>query len=87
MHVNKRREHTDQSLDSVLVPLRHSGLVDVSQLIGVQADELWLNLLQQGLDLPLLPLPSAAEGICIEPIEVGLPGTCMRQFIRLLSVL
>lgn len=56
---------TDQSLDPVLVPLLKGGVVNLSQYTGVQTDELWLDLLQQGFNLPLLPLLCIAVRICI----------------------
>lgn len=66
---------TNQSLDPVLVPLLHGGTVHLSQLGGVEADELWLDLVQQSFNLPLLPLLRTAEWICIQTIEVWLSRT------------
>lgn len=66
---------TDQSLDPVLVPLLKGGAVHLCQLSGVEADELWLDLLQQGFDLPLLPLLRTAIWICIQAIKVRLSRT------------
>lgn len=68
--------HTDQSLDPVLVSLLKGGTVDLSQLGGVEADELWLDLLQQSFNLPLLPLLCTAVWICIQTVKVGLTCTC-----------
>lgn len=45
MHASKILSDTDQSFDPVLMPLLKGGMINLSQLIGVQADELWLNLL------------------------------------------
>lgn len=67
---------TDQSLDPVLVPLFKGGVVNLSQLGGVKADELGLDLLQQGFNLPLLPLLCTAVRICIQAIKVRLSRTC-----------
>lgn len=73
---------TNQSLDPVLVPLLHGGTVHLSQLGGVEADELWLDLLQQSFNLPLLPLLRTAEWICIQTIEVWLSRTWERKRIK-----
>lgn len=67
---------TDQSFDPVLVPLLKRGAVNLSQLCGVEADELWLDLLQQGFNLPLLPLFCTPVWICIQAVEVRLSRTC-----------
>lgn len=67
---------TDQSLDPVLVPLCKAGTVNLPQLGWVEADELWLDFLQQGFDLPLLPLLCTTEWICIQTIKVRLSRTC-----------
>lgn len=45
MCANKIHPDTDQSLNPVLVPLLKGGVVNLSQFIGVQADELRLDLL------------------------------------------
>lgn len=67
---------TDQSLDPVLMPLLKGCAVHVSQLGGVKADELRLDLLQQSFDLPLLLLLCTAVRICIHAIKVWLSRTC-----------
>lgn len=67
---------TDQSLDPVLVPLLKGGTVNLSQLVGVEGDELRLDLLQQGFNLPLLPLLCTAVRIGIQTIKVRLSRTC-----------
>ncbi len=67
---------TDQGLDSVLMPLLKGGKVNLSQLGGVEGNELWLDFLQQGLNLPLLPLFSTAVRVCIQAIKVRLSSAC-----------
>lgn len=76
MFANTTLPDTDQSLDPVLVPLLKGGAVHLPQLGGVEADELWLDLLQQSFNLPLLPLLCTAVGICIQAIKVWLSRTC-----------
>lgn len=63
---------TDQGLDPVLVLHLKGGVVHPPQLRGVEGDEIWLDLLQQRLDLPLLPLLGAAVRIGPQAVEVGL---------------
>lgn len=60
----------------VLVPLPGGRVVHLSKLMGVEADELGLDLLQQGLYLPLLPLLDAAVRVRVQAVEVRLSGTC-----------
>lgn len=67
---------THQNFIAVLVPLLLGCLVHLSQLMGVEADELWLDLLQQGLHLPLLPLLDAAVRVRVQAVEIGLSRTC-----------
>lgn len=69
-------QDTDQSLDPILVSLFKGGLVHLPQLRWVQGDELWLDLLQQGFNLPFLPLLCTAVWICIQAIKVRLSRTC-----------
>lgn len=66
---------TDQSLDPVLVPLLKGGMVNLPQLSRIQANEIWLDLVQQGFNLPFLPLFCTAVWICIQTIEVRLTST------------
>lgn len=40
-----------------------------------QAYQLWLDLLQQGFDLPLLPLLGTAVRVGIQTVKVGLAST------------
>lgn len=74
--VEKSLPDTHQIFSPVLVPLLEGCVVHLSQLMGVEADELWLDLLQQGLDLPLLPLLDAAVRVRVQAVEVRLSRTC-----------
>lgn len=60
-----QQDDTDQSLDPILVPLLKGGVINVPQFSGIQADKIWLDLIQQGFNLPLLPLFCTAVWICI----------------------
>lgn len=80
------RPDAHQSLDPVLVALLKGGAVHLSQLDGVEADELGLDLLQQSFNLPLLPLLHAAIWVRIQTIEVWLARTCRWKEIRLVPL-
>lgn len=76
MILGKNLSDTHQNFSPVLAPLLGGCVVQLSQLMGVEADELRLDLLQQGLHLPLLPLLDAAVRIRVQAVEVRLSRTC-----------
>lgn len=76
MMLEKSLPDTHQNFSPVLLPLLGACVVHLSQLMGVEADKLWLDLLQQGLHLPLLPLLDAAVGVRVQAVEVRLSCTC-----------
>lgn len=55
--------------------LLKGGAVHLSQLNWIKADKLRLDLLQQGFNLPLLPLLHTTIWICIQTIEIWLTRT------------
>jgi hypothetical protein len=48
--------------------------IDLSQIVGIEGDELRLDLLEQGLDLGLAALLLRLVRVCLQRVEVRLPG-------------
>lgn len=61
------------------MPLLPGGSVHLSQLGWFQTDQLWLDLLQEGFDLPLLALLHSSVRVRIQSVKVGLASACRKR--------